>query len=59
VDNLEELPKGTPQQIAAQVRDALAQADGRPILIGPGCTFDPQVVPPENLHAMCEAARSA
>ncbi len=59
VDNLAELPDGTPQQVAAQVRDALAQAGARPILIGPGCTFDPQVVPPENLHAMCEAARSA
>ncbi|MCZ6652062.1 MAG: hypothetical protein O7D91_03430 [Planctomycetota bacterium] len=59
VDNLAELPNGTAQQVAAQVRDALAQADERPILIGPGCTFDPQVVPSENLHAMCEAARSA
>jgi uroporphyrinogen decarboxylase len=57
VDNLETLPRGTPQQCADQVRDALAQAGGRPLLIGPGCTFDPQCVPRENLEAVCRAAR--
>jgi uroporphyrinogen decarboxylase len=56
VDNLKELPAGTPDQVAAQVRDALRQAGDRPILITPGCTYDPAVVPAENLRAMVEAA---
>lgn len=58
VDNLEELPNGTPRQLKAQVQDAIAQADERPILIAPGCTYDPQVVPAENLRAVCQAVRS-
>ena len=58
VDNLEALPRGTPEEVAKQVRDTIAQAGERPILIGPGCTFDPNVVPPENLRAMCQAARA-
>ena len=57
VDNLSELPQGTPAQVAAQVADALDQAGERPILLSPGCTFDPNLVPPDNLHAMCRAAR--
>ncbi len=58
VDNLKELPDGTPEQVAEQVRHAVTQAGERPILIGPGCTFDPQLVPQENLRAMCQAACS-
>jgi len=58
VDNLELLPNGTPEQCADQVRDAVAQAGSRPLLIGPGCTFDPRRVPPQNLQAVCQAART-
>ena len=58
VDNLKELPHGTPEQVAAQVRDAVRQAGHRPILITPGCTYDPAVVPERNLRAMVEAAKT-
>jgi len=57
VDNLKTLPQGTPDDVAAEVRDALRQAKGRPIIIAPGCTFDPMVVPQDNLRAMVDAAR--
>jgi len=57
VDNLKELPCGTPEQVAAQVRDAVRQARHRPILITPGCTYDPALVPEANLRAMVRAAR--
>lgn len=59
VDNLTTLPKGTPEDVAAEVRDALRQAGTRPIIVAPGCTFDPKSVPEANLRAMAEAARSA
>jgi len=57
VDNLNTLPSGTPQDCAAEVRDALRQAGSRPIIITAGCTFDPRGVPPANLHAVVSAAR--
>ena len=57
VDNLETMPQGTPDDCADQVRDALRQAKDRPILITPGCTFDPAKVPADNLEAIVAAAR--
>jgi uroporphyrinogen decarboxylase len=57
VDNLDLLVNGTPEECAAQVRDAVTQAGDRPILIAPGCTFDPLRVRPRNLIAVCQAAR--
>jgi uroporphyrinogen decarboxylase len=45
VDNLNTLPKGSPQDVALEISDALAQAGERPIMICPGCTFDPKLVP--------------
>jgi len=57
VDNLDTLPNGTPDDCAEQVRDALRQAKDRPIMICPGCTFDPNAVPPDNIKAMVQAAR--
>ncbi|HSW44076.1 MAG TPA: uroporphyrinogen decarboxylase family protein [Phycisphaerae bacterium] len=57
VDNLKTLPKGTPADVASEVADALRQAKDRPIIIAPGCTFDPRAVPEENLRAMVDAAR--
>ena len=59
VDNLGTLVTGTPDQCAREVEDALVQAGSRPIMIAPGCTFDPGLVPPENLHAIREAAARA
>ncbi len=58
VDNLGVLLSGTPQQVRAQVADAISQASPRPLIITPGCTFDPKRVPVENLRAMADAARS-
>ena len=37
--------------------DAIRQAGDRPILIAPGCTYDPARVPAANLEAVCRAAR--
>lgn len=59
VDNLSTLPTGTPSDVERDVRDALGQAGDRPIIISAGCTYDPDVVPEENLEAMVRAARKA
>jgi uroporphyrinogen decarboxylase len=45
VDNLNTLPNGTPEQVAAEVRDALSQAGDHPVMVTPGCTYDPLAVP--------------
>jgi len=58
VDNLSTLPRGTRQDVADEVADALAQAGDRPLIIAPGCTYDPDTVPRANLEAMVRAARS-
>ena len=55
VDNLLTLVSGTPQQVREEVIDAVRQAGTRPILIAPGCTFDPTRVPLANLHALADA----
>ncbi len=57
VDNLGTLCTGTPQDVHNEVTDALRQAGDRPMIVAPGCTFDPQRVPAANLHALAEAAR--
>ncbi len=57
VDNLDTLPNGTPQAVEEEVRDALRQAGDRPIFISAGCTYDPQTVPDEHLHAIGHAVR--
>jgi uroporphyrinogen decarboxylase len=59
VDNLTTLATGTPDDVRAEVRDALRQAGDRPILVTPGCTYDPDAVPEANLRAMVEAVRAA
>ncbi len=58
VDNLHTLPKGTPQAVQEEVRDALRQAGDRPMLVAAGCTYDPDTVPEENLDAMVHAVRA-
>jgi len=55
LDNLGTMVTGSPDDCARQVADALDQAAGRPIMIAPGCTFGPDIVPPENLHAIRQA----
>jgi uroporphyrinogen decarboxylase len=55
LDNLGTMVRGSPEDCAAEVVDALSQAGGRPMLISPGCTFDPQQVPAANLHAIRRA----
>jgi uroporphyrinogen decarboxylase len=55
VDNLGTLVAGSPEDCAREVADALAQAGARPIMISPGCTFDPAAVPAANLRAIRQA----
>ena len=57
VDNLNTLPNGTPVQVECEVRDALRRAGDHPMIVSAGCTFDPDVVPPQNLDAMVRAVR--
>jgi uroporphyrinogen decarboxylase len=52
LDQVGTMVSGTPEDCAREVADAVRQAGGRPILIAPGCTFDPDAVPPENLPAI-------
>jgi uroporphyrinogen decarboxylase len=55
LDNLGTMVTGSPEECVQQVADALQQAGGRPMLIAPGCTFDPGAVPQANLQAICRA----
>ena len=59
VDNLVTLVTGTPNQVREEVADAVRQAGTRPIMIAPGCTFDPARVPQANLHALADAVGQA
>jgi len=59
VDNLGTLVTGTPEQVREEVADAVRQAGRRPIMIAPGCTFDPARVPAANLRALAEAVQQA
>jgi uroporphyrinogen decarboxylase len=52
------LPNGTPEQVAAEVRQAIAETGGRRLLLAPGCSIPPNT-PPANLRAAAEAARAA
>lgn len=57
VDNLGTLPNGSAADVAREVADALKQAGARPMIVTPGCTFDPLRVPQANLHAIAQAVR--
>ncbi len=59
VDNLAVLPKGRPADVENEVRDAIRQAGDHPMMVTPGCTYDPEKVPVENLEAMIRAVRAA
>ena len=56
VEERRTLLTGSPDEVQAQVRDALHQTGGRRLLLAPGCSISPQT-PPRNLHAAVEAAR--
>jgi len=59
LDNLGTMVVGSPDDCARQVADAIDQANGRPIMIAPGCTYDPRRVPTANLDALRRAVESA
>lgn len=48
---------GSPAEAAAEVRDALAQTDGRRLIVAPGCVL-PTGTPPANLRAARAAVES-
>lgn len=58
LENLTTLVTGTTEECERQVADALRQASPRPIMIAPGCTYDPVRVPRANLEAVCRAVRA-
>lgn len=55
IDNLVTLLNGSPNDCENEVDDALQQAGQRPILLAPGCTYDPHRVPRVNLEAIRRA----
>jgi hypothetical protein len=57
LNNLRTLAEGTPDACKAEARDAIRQTGDRPILVAPGCTYDPKAVSAGNLHAVVEAVR--
>jgi uroporphyrinogen decarboxylase len=50
------LPNGTPEHVEAEVREAIAQTEGRRVLIAPGCSIPPRT-PEANLAAAAAAVR--
>jgi uroporphyrinogen decarboxylase len=50
------LPDGSPDEVAAAVRDAITQTNGRRVLIAPGCSIPPRT-PRANLEAAARVAR--
>ena len=52
LDNLGTLATGSPEDCEKEAADALQRAGNRPMILAPGCTFDPETVPEENLHAI-------
>jgi uroporphyrinogen decarboxylase len=52
------LPDGTPEEVASEVRQALAETKGMRLLLAPGCSIPPRT-PPTNLAAAAQAARTA
>lgn len=59
VDNLGTLVTGSPEDCMSEVKDAIQQAGSRSILVAPGCTFDPDAVPAENLRHIRKAVELA
>ncbi|MBU0640709.1 MAG: hypothetical protein KKB50_17740 [Planctomycetes bacterium] len=59
VSNLKTLPYGKPVEVVAEVCDAIAAAAGYPLLITPGCTYDPDAISDENVLTMVASVRGA
>ena len=57
IDHERTLLHGTAEEVAAEVRDAVTQLDGRGLLLAPGCGL-PITVPERNLRAASEARLS-
>jgi uroporphyrinogen decarboxylase len=57
VDERHALLSGSPDDVRAQVNEALRQTGGRCFLLAPGCSIAPNT-PTDNLRAAVEAARS-
>jgi uroporphyrinogen decarboxylase len=51
------IARGSPEEVAAEVREAIASTGGRRLLVAPGCSISPQT-PPENLAAAAAARRA-
>lgn len=49
--------EGTPDEVAAQARDAIEQTGGRRILVGPGCVI-PTNTPDANVRAVIDTVKS-
>jgi uroporphyrinogen decarboxylase len=52
LNNLGTMAAGSQEDCKREAFNAIQQAGDRPIILGPGCTFDPATVPSENLHAI-------
>jgi uroporphyrinogen decarboxylase len=52
------LAAGAPDAVGAEVRDAIAQTDGRGVIIGPGCVL-PLATPEANLAAVVAAVKGS
>jgi uroporphyrinogen decarboxylase len=52
LNNLDTMASGSPEDCQREAADAMQQAGERPIILAPGCTFDPTTVPTENLRAI-------
>jgi uroporphyrinogen decarboxylase len=52
VNHEKTLLNGSPADVSRELTEAVQQAGDRPIIIAPGCTFDPARVPRENLRAI-------
>ncbi len=51
------ISEGTPEEVAAQARDAIEQTHGRRVMVGPGCVI-PTDTPEANVRAVLETVKS-
>lgn len=58
VDQTGALLRGSPEEVTAEVREALRQTGGRRFLLAPGCSIFPQT-PEANLRAAAQAVRES
>lgn len=58
LDNLGTLATGSPEDCQREVADAIRQVAPRPLIVAPGCTFDPDTVPAANLDAVRQAVET-